>query len=71
MRKAELLSENERLRFRIRELINVLCPAEQHDFNEVRMWFEPDDYDSPAACMLTCRELICKRCFTRKVVKKL
>lgn len=70
MRKTDLIRENERLRFRIRELINALCPAEQHDFNEVRLWFEPDDDDDLAACILTCRELICKRCLTRKVVKQ-
>lgn len=71
MRKVDLIRENERLRQRIVMLENVICPGETHDYNEVRLWFEPDDDEDPATCMLTCRELVCKRCFTRKVVKNL
>lgn len=71
MRKADMIRENERLRCRVRELENILCPAEQHDFHEARLWYEPDCEKMFAVSMLTCRELICKRCFARKIVKNL
>ena len=71
MRKIELIRENVRLKCRVQELQNIVCPGEQHDFNEARSWFEPLDYESPGSGMITCRELVCKRCFTRRTTKQL
>lgn len=62
-----LVRENERLRCRIKQLENIICPAEQHDFVVVSEWYESIDFGTVTDAELH-RKLMCKRCFTEKVV---
>lgn len=65
MRKSDLIRENERLRQRVAQLENILCPAEQHDYAVVDRWFS---YGTPSDQMAVIehRRKICKRCFTER-----
>jgi hypothetical protein len=65
MRKSDLIRENERLRQRVTQLENILCPAEQHDYVVAERWFS---YGTPSYQMevIEHRRMICKRCFTER-----
>ena len=66
IRKIDLIRENERLRQRVLQLENILCPAEQHDFVVADRWFT---YGTPLDQMAVIehKRMICKRCFAEKV----
>lgn len=65
MRKNELIRENERLRQRVVQLENILCPAEQHDFVVANRWFT---YGTPSdlTAVIEHRRVICRKCFTER-----
>lgn len=65
MRKSDLLRENERLRQRVAQLENILCPAEQHDYVVAERWFT---YGTPLdqTEIIEHRRMICKRCFAER-----
>lgn len=62
MGKADLIRENERLRNRVSQLENIICPAEQHDYVVVETIFT---YVDPMA-VIEHKRMICKKCFRER-----
>lgn len=67
MRKAELLRNEIHLKHRIKELENLLCPAEQHEFVEVARRFSVE-YGTPCLEIKTIMRMVCRRCYKTKEV---
>ena len=65
MGKADLIRENERLRNRVSQLENILCPAEQHDFIVAERWFTYGKPVDPMA-VIEHKRMICKKCFRER-----
>lgn len=65
MGKADLIRENERLRNRVSQLENILCPAEQHDYVVAERWFT---YGTPSdqTAVIEHKRMICKKCFRER-----
>lgn len=66
MRKSDLIRENERLRQRVAQLENILCPAEQHDYVVAERWFSYGTSSNQMA-VIKHRRMICKRCFSERM----
>lgn len=47
------------LKARIKELENIICPAELHDFQEVDKWMSAVDGIGTVECT---KRFVCKRC---------
>ena len=65
MGKANLIRENERLRNRVSQLENILCPAEQHDYVVVETIFTYGKIMDPMA-VIEHKRMICKKCFRER-----